>query len=32
MLIKANLQEIIEHNDLKITDNSCCGKCSKCGE
>lgn len=35
MLKKTNLQGIIEHiakNDLKITDNSCCGKCSKCGE
>lgn len=32
---RANLQELIEHiakGDLKITDNSCCGKCSKCGE
>lgn len=29
MLKKFNLQELIEHNDLN---NSCCGKCSKCGE
>ena len=35
MLVKTNLKEIIDHivkNDIKITDNSCCGKCSKCGE
>jgi Fe-S-cluster containining protein len=35
MLIKTNIKEIIEHvvkNDIKITDNSCSGKCSKCGE
>lgn len=35
MLIKTNLKEIIEHivkNDIKITDNSWCGQCSKCGE
>lgn len=35
MLIKTTLKEIIEHiirGDLKITDNSCCGKCSNCGE
>lgn len=35
MLVKSNLKEIIEHivkNDIKITDNSCCGQCSKCGE
>ena len=35
MLVKTNLKEIIEHivkDDIKITDNSCCGRCSKCGE
>ena len=35
MLVKTNLKEIIDHivkNDIKITDNSCCGQCSKCGE
>ena len=35
MLVKTNLKEIIEYivkDDIKITDNSCCGNCSKCGE
>lgn len=35
MLVKSSLKEIVEHivkNDIKITDNSCCGNCSKCGE
>ena len=35
MLVKSSLKEIVEHivkNDIKITDNSCCGHCSKCGE
>lgn len=35
MLIKSNLKEIIEHiikQDIKITDNSLLGNCSKCGE
>lgn len=35
MLVKSSLKEIIEHivkDDIKITDNSCCGCCSKCGE
>lgn len=35
MLIKTNLQEILRNQvegNVKITDNSICGKCSKCGE
>lgn len=35
MLVKSSLKEIVEHivkDDIKITDNSCCGNCSKCGE
>lgn len=35
MLVKTTVKEIIEHivkNDIKITDNSCRGQCSKCGE
>ena len=35
MLVKSTLKEIIEHiikQDIKITDNSICGQCSRCGE
>ena len=35
MLVKTNLKEIIEYiakDDIKITNNSFCGECSKCGE
>lgn len=35
MLIKTTLQEILENivnQNVKITDNSICGHCSKCGE
>lgn len=35
MLVKTNLREIIDNivnNKIKITDNSVCGHCSKCGE
>ena len=35
MLIKTTLKEILENmlnQEVKITDNSICGKCSKCGE
>lgn len=35
MLVKTTMLEIVEKiikQDVKITDNSVCGKCSKCGE
>lgn len=35
MLTKTTIPEIIKtiaEGKVKITDNSCCGKCSKCGE
>ena len=35
MLVKTTIQEILESiikQDVKIEDNSICGKCSKCGE
>ncbi len=35
MLVNTTVKEVIEHivkNDIKITDNSYCGECSKCGE
>ena len=35
MLVKTTKKEILEHivkQDIKITDNSICGRCSKCGE
>lgn len=35
MLVKTTIKEIIEtiaKGEVKLTDNSICGKCSKCGE
>lgn len=35
MLVKTTIKEIVEtiiNGNVKITDNSVCGKCSKCGE